>query len=450
MSASIWNPSGNLPAGYMVQKNYPNTIPRTLQAALDSSFVSAKDFGAVGDGIIDDTQAIQNALNSGRPVYLPNGTYKISQLFYTANNQALVGESSAATILASTLTSPGSSVISNSTANTVTKLFCSLKNLQVLASGLATGYVVDWKSFQFGRIEDVWAYGGGANCTGIRLDAVWNITECTYNNVQNCYVGNVTKGISFGDGANTNTCINNRLQPNPGGYGYFALGTATYRVSNNTIVGGGVEYVGAVSRGIYAGLGVDVLTVVGVRFEYLAVAIETTVDANGVMLLGNYYDSNTVDYAMAGTNEIRLEEGGLIVSNAAVTSTTCLDYYRRGTFTPAIIGTSAAGVGTYTTQSGSYTRVGNRVDFELEITWTAHTGTGNIQISGLPFTVKNQTHLNAFAVVASDLTFSGQLVATGVVNDTKINLRSMASGAALTAVAIDAAATLIISGSYSV
>jgi hypothetical protein len=43
--------------------------------------VSVKDFGAVGDGVADDTAAIQAALNSGvKSVYIPAGNYLISSL----------------------------------------------------------------------------------------------------------------------------------------------------------------------------------------------------------------------------------------------------------------------------------------------------------------------------------------------------------------------------------
>lgn len=38
--------------------------------------VSVKDFGAVGDGITDDTVAIQNALNTKKEVYFPPGKYR--------------------------------------------------------------------------------------------------------------------------------------------------------------------------------------------------------------------------------------------------------------------------------------------------------------------------------------------------------------------------------------
>ena len=42
--------------------------------------VNVKDFGAVGDGVTDDTAAIQAAINSSGFVFIPEGTYKISSL----------------------------------------------------------------------------------------------------------------------------------------------------------------------------------------------------------------------------------------------------------------------------------------------------------------------------------------------------------------------------------
>lgn len=40
--------------------------------------VSVKDFGAVGDGVADDTAAIQAAHNTGKPIYYPPGTYRMN------------------------------------------------------------------------------------------------------------------------------------------------------------------------------------------------------------------------------------------------------------------------------------------------------------------------------------------------------------------------------------
>ena len=50
-------------------------VTRTVQSKL-RDVVSVKDFGAVGDGVADDTAAVQAALNSGAAsVYVPAGIY---------------------------------------------------------------------------------------------------------------------------------------------------------------------------------------------------------------------------------------------------------------------------------------------------------------------------------------------------------------------------------------
>ena len=46
---------------------------------LNEKHINVKDFGAIGDGIVDDTIAIQNSLDMKVPVLIPEGTFKISE-----------------------------------------------------------------------------------------------------------------------------------------------------------------------------------------------------------------------------------------------------------------------------------------------------------------------------------------------------------------------------------
>lgn len=55
----------------------PGGVTRTVKDRLDEE-VSIKDFGAIGDGVIDDTVAVQAAINSGLPLFVPEGTYKLT------------------------------------------------------------------------------------------------------------------------------------------------------------------------------------------------------------------------------------------------------------------------------------------------------------------------------------------------------------------------------------
>ena len=54
-----------------------STTARTL-AARFGQVANPLDFGAVGNGTTDDTAAIQSAVNSGKPVFFPPGTYLVS------------------------------------------------------------------------------------------------------------------------------------------------------------------------------------------------------------------------------------------------------------------------------------------------------------------------------------------------------------------------------------
>lgn len=64
--------------------------------------VNVMNYGALGDGMTDDTLAIQNAINAcptGSAVYLPNGAYRLTSTLNINRSIALRGESRLGTIL---------------------------------------------------------------------------------------------------------------------------------------------------------------------------------------------------------------------------------------------------------------------------------------------------------------------------------------------------------------
>ena len=130
-----------------------------------------------------------------------------------------------------------------------------------------------------------------------------------------------------------------------------------------------------------------------------------------------------------------------------------LDDYEEGTFTPTIAGITSAGVGTYTTQIGTYTKVGNRVSITIYLIWSAHTGTGNMQISGLPFVSKTTTGYATFSLYVSNIALTAGHVVQTAMGDgsTNIPIYSYATGGgASTSVALDTAGTILLSGTYEV
>jgi hypothetical protein len=119
-------------------------------------------------------------------------------------------------------------------------------------------------------------------------------------------------------------------------------------------------------------------------------------------------------------------------------------------FTPTIIGTTTAGVGTYTSQGGYYYAIGKLVFIQIVLTWTAHTGTGNMRVSNLPFTLRNTSINVPFTVSWSNITLlaiGNKLLAVGIQNSNTIAIQEIGS-AASSFVPMDTAGTLVIAGCY--
>lgn len=96
--------------GYAAQTGPTPSSPvvRTVQEKLDD-FASVRDFGAVGDGIADDTEAINRALfqlycrdnntQIRRALYFPAGTYRIIESLIIPTYAKLVGEGADCSII---------------------------------------------------------------------------------------------------------------------------------------------------------------------------------------------------------------------------------------------------------------------------------------------------------------------------------------------------------------
>ncbi len=77
------------PGSQFVQSG-TRAVERTVESKL-RDVVSVKDFGAVGNGLADDTAAIQAAIDAGNYVFLPPGTYRITSPIIIKDNTGLIG-----------------------------------------------------------------------------------------------------------------------------------------------------------------------------------------------------------------------------------------------------------------------------------------------------------------------------------------------------------------------
>ena len=161
-------------------------------------------------------------------------------------------------------------------------------------------------------------------------------------------------------------------------------------------------------------------------------------------------DTNADNAVDLGSSFSRFKDlylsGGAYLGGVAAANK--LDDYEEGNFTPVVIGTTTAGTATYTNQAGKYTKVGNIVFIQLYITYTGHTGTGNLRISGLPFTAVTQAGISLGDVSLLTKPADTMIKATTVFNSAVIRMQTIntASGTSVADLAMDSAATINMSG----
>ena len=138
-------------------------------------------------------------------------------------------------------------------------------------------------------------------------------------------------------------------------------------------------------------------------------------------------------------------------TQSASTDANTLDDYEEGTWTPTIAGSSTPGTGTYSVQSGTYTKIGNTVRVTANLTWTGHTGVGQITVAGYPFTSTAEISPLSFSYYGTSLVLVGplfQAYKNGSSTDSGTAQTSATGG--FTAVGIVAAGTYYVSGVYKV
>ena len=89
-----------------------------------------------------------------------------------------------------------------------------------------------------------------------------------------------------------------------------------------------------------------------------------------------------------GNLNLTTSNAGVVFNNSSALTNSTLNDYETGTFTPTLITDGSGASITYSTQIGKYTKIGNEVFIEIEITWSARSGgSGNVLVAGFPFSI---------------------------------------------------------------
>lgn len=124
-----------------------------------------------------------------------------------------------------------------------------------------------------------------------------------------------------------------------------------------------------------------------------------------------------------------------------------LSDYSEGTFMPVVEGTTSSGTANYLSQNGKYTRIGNTVSIQVYISYNTHTGSGNMEISGLPYIQSAGNNHPILTIATQNISYSDTLVCYGLGGTDRLRLRQMTSGAT-TNLPMDAAGVIYITGTY--
>lgn len=113
------------------------------------------------------------------------------------------------------------------------------------------------------------------------------------------------------------------------------------------------------------------------------------------------------------------------------------------TYTPTYTGGTTAGVTTYSTQQGSYIRIGRLIFVTGAVAWTAATGTGNARVS-LPFTGSSGINTSG-SIRLVNVTFAAGSPQVEFAGTAYFEMRSPATDAGGTVVQMEAAGNIIFS-----
>ena len=278
-----------------------SAVTRSLSSKLND-FVSVKDFGAVGDGVTDDTVAIQNALNASRSVYIPKGVYLVSNEIIIVSGTCVFGDGLGISVVSSSPTMTANQSVFTS----VNGSFSHIDNISILcntngSAGGGTG--VHFKNGSGNKLTNVFI--SNTTQAGIRLeeqnrcivDSCWlescGRTGYTDNHGIMIY-STISSSIANYDIKLINNTIRNSYRKGITTYAPQALIT-NLLIEGNTIVGSGLGniYLGS-------GLGAPVLSNSIVRNNncsggYVNIQLGPI---TGSIISGNVLDTSTGDFNM--------------------------------------------------------------------------------------------------------------------------------------------------------
>ncbi|CAO2656193.1 Nn.00g049960.m01.CDS01 [Neocucurbitaria sp. VM-36] len=114
--------------------NEANATPywyEVLPRETGSAYQNVRSYGAKGDGVTDDTAAIQKAIGSNKVAYFPAGTYLISNTIKGTTNGVMIGDPTNRPIIKATASFAGTNVVYGGSGQGLNDFFHEIKNFVI-------------------------------------------------------------------------------------------------------------------------------------------------------------------------------------------------------------------------------------------------------------------------------------------------------------------------------
>lgn len=371
--------------------NTDNLVLRGEIAAIDftSTILSVKDFGAVGDGITDDIVAINAAIDfidtsggKGGTVTIPTGVYLISSSIINKTNVEIVGAGKRSTLInysgdadvytSDSLSESGlrnvrislgispTAVGLNLTTTTASALYNKYSDIEIASSSIAGQIGINAVASDGFILSENWFHD--ILIFGLDKPIVKTGIE-----------GNFWRGIAittYGTGAspigiNDTSSHAEFMQARIAGVGAGVTSPIGYSTScDYSIIDLSVDIGATPAVAVSSTIGRNTWTIT--RAENLTpigtfAALDIVIDPQQVNVNNITFPATQIPSADANT----------------------LDDYEEGTWTP--VDASGAAL-TFTSESGTYTKIGNLVIAPFSLTFPATADASAATIGGLPFT----------------------------------------------------------------
>jgi hypothetical protein len=259
------------------------SLTKVTYSMIDGAPINVLDFGAVGDGVADDTAAIQAAVNfaqtnpDGGVVFLPTGRYKITSAINfdrssdtSRGRVSLQGANLNSSILVGTHAGPVLSIKNGTvTGNESVQLF---QNFQILGPSRTAGSIgIETNVVAFITFRNVYIEAFDFGIFGENIDqAAFDRVFCRFNNKGIYLAKDVTPVVPTASQPNNVTFFSCTVSNNID-YGLYCIGG-----SNVNFYGGNVENNGTVGINGF-----------GLKFEDCGLEGGIGANINGV-----YFESN--------------------------------------------------------------------------------------------------------------------------------------------------------------